>query len=178
MDVRVGPSRKLRQKNWCYRTVVLEKTLESLLDCKKIQPVHLKGNQSWIFIGSTDAEAETPILWPPNVKNWLTGKDPGAGRDWRKEEKGMTEDEMVERHHRLDRHGFEQAPGAGDEQGRLVCFSPWRHQALNMTEPLNWTELWFSSSHIWMWLLKHKEGKAPKSWCFWTVLLERLLRVP
>ena len=94
-------------KNWCFWTVVLEKTLESPLDCKEIQPLHLKGNQSWIFIGRTDAEAETPILWPPDVKNWLTGKEPDAGKDWRREEKGMTEDEMVEWHRRLNGHEFE-----------------------------------------------------------------------
>ena len=94
-------------KNWCFWTVVLEKTLESPLDCKEIQPVHPKENQSWIFIGRTDAEAETPILWPPDAKNWLTGKDPGAGKDWRQEEKGMTEDEMVGWHHWLNGHEFE-----------------------------------------------------------------------
>ena len=94
-------------KNRCFWTVVLEKTLESPLDCKDIQPVHPKGNQSWIFIGSTDAEAETPVLWPPDVKNWLTGKDPDVGKDWRQEEKGMTEGEMVGWHHRLNGHEFE-----------------------------------------------------------------------
>ena len=93
-------------KNWCFWTVVLEKTLESPLDCKVIQPVHPKGNQSWILIGRTDAEAETPILWPPDVKNWLIWKDPNAGKDWR-QEKGTTEDEMVEWHHRLNGHEFE-----------------------------------------------------------------------
>ena len=94
-------------KNWCFWTVVLEKTLESLLDYKEIQPVHPKGDQSWIFIGRTDAEAETPILWPPDAKNWLIGKDPEAGKDWRWEEKGMTEDEMVGWHHQLNGHEFE-----------------------------------------------------------------------
>ena len=89
-------------KNWCFWTVVLEKTLESPLNCKEIQPVNPKRNQSWIFIGRTDTEAETPKLWPPDVKNWLIGKDPDAGKDWRREEKGMTEDEMVGWHHRLD----------------------------------------------------------------------------
>ena len=95
------------QKNWCFRTVVLEKTVESPLDCKEIQPVHPKGYQSWIFIGRTDAEAETPILWPPDVNNWLTGKDSDAGRDWRREEKGMTKDKMAGWHQRLKRHEFE-----------------------------------------------------------------------
>ena len=93
-------------KNWCFWTVVLEKTLESPLDCKEIQPVHPKGNQSWIFIGRTDVEAETPILWPPDVKNWLIGKYPDAGKDWKQEEKGSTEDEMVGWHHWLSGHGF------------------------------------------------------------------------
>ena len=93
-------------KNWWFWTVVLEKTLESPLDCKEIQPVHPKGNQSWIFTGRTDAEAEAPILWPPDVKNWLTGKDPDAGKDWRLEEKGMTQDEMVGWHHQLNGHEF------------------------------------------------------------------------
>ena len=94
-------------KNWCFRTVVLEKTLESPLDSKEIQPVHPKGNQSWIFIGRTDAEAETPILWPPYAKNWLIGKAPDAGKDWRQKEKSMTEDEMVGWHHWLNRHEYE-----------------------------------------------------------------------
>ena len=93
-------------KNWCFWTVVLEKTLESPLDCKEIQPVHLKGDQSWVFIGRTNIEAETPILWPPDVKNWLIWKYPDAGKDWEQEEKGMTEDEMVGWHHWLNGHGF------------------------------------------------------------------------
>ena len=127
-------------KNWCFWTVVFEKTLESPLDSKKIQPVHPKGNQSWIFIGRTDAEAETPILWSPDVKNWLIGKDPDAGKDWRQEEKGLTEDEMVGWHHQLNGHKFEQGPGAGDGQGSLACCSPWGHKESDMTEWLNWTE--------------------------------------
>ena len=100
----------------------LEKTLESPLDCKEIEPVNPKGNRSWIFIGRTDAEAETPILWPPDVKNRLIGKDPDAGKDWRREEKGMTEDEMVGWHHQLNGHEFEQALGVGDGQGNLACY--------------------------------------------------------
>ena len=128
-------------KNWCFWTVVLEKTLESPLDCKEIQPVRPKGNQSWIFIGRTDAETETLILWRPDVKNWLIGKDPDAGKDWRREEKGTTEDEMVGWHHRLDRHEFEWAPGVGDGQGSLVCCSPWGRKESDTIEWLNWTEL-------------------------------------
>ena len=100
-------SKSWAPKNWCFRTVVLEKTLEKSLDCKEIQPVNPKGNQSWIFIGRTDVEAETPILWPPDVKNWLIWKDPDAGKDWRWEGKGTTEDEMVWWHHRLNGHEFE-----------------------------------------------------------------------
>ena len=95
------------QKNWCFWTLVLEKTLESLLDCKEIKSVHPKGDQSWVFIGRTDAEAETPILWPPDVKSWLIGKDPDAGKDWRWEEKGTAEDEIVGCHHWLNGHEFE-----------------------------------------------------------------------
>ena len=102
---------------------------------------HPKGNQTWIFIGRTDAEAETPILWPPDVKNWLIGKDPDAGKDWRQEEKGITEDEMVGWHHQLNGHEFEQALGVGDGQGSLACCSPWGRKESDMIEWLNWTEL-------------------------------------
>ena len=133
-------------KNWCFWTVVLEKPLVSPLDCKEIQPVHPKGNQSWIFIGRTDAETETPILWPPDAKNWLTGKDPETGKDWRREEKGTIEDEMVGWHHQFNGHEFEQVPGDGEGQGGLVCCSPWGHKELDMTEWLNWTELRASGS--------------------------------
>ena len=128
-------------KNWCFWTVVLEKTLESLLDCKEIQQVHPKGNQSWVFIGRTDVETETPILWPPAVKSWLIWKYPGAGKDWRQEEKGSTEDEMVGWHHRLDGHGFGWSPGVGDGQGGLVCCCSWGRKELDTTEQLNWTEI-------------------------------------
>ena len=112
-------------KNWCFLTVVLEETLESPLDCKEIQPVNPQGNQSWVFIGRTDAEVETSIIWPPDVKNWLIGKDPDAGKDWRQEKKGTTEDEMVGWHHQIDGHEFDQAPGVGDGQRSLACCSPW-----------------------------------------------------
>ena len=128
-------------KDWCFWTVVLEKTLESPLDCKDIQPVHPRGNQSWIFIGGTDAEAETPVLWPPDAKNWLIGKDPDAGKDWGQEEKGTTEDEIVGWHHRLNGHESELALGVGVGQGSMVCCSSWGHRELDITEWLNWTEL-------------------------------------
>ena len=124
-------------KNWCFWTVVLEKTPESLLDWKETKPVNHKENQSWIFMERTDAEAEAPVLWPPDVKSWLTGKDPDAGKDWR-QEKGMTEDEMVGWHHLLDGHKFEQALGFGDGQRRLVRYKPWDYKESNMTEWLNW----------------------------------------
>ena len=120
-------------KNWCFWTVVLEKTLESPLDCKEIQPVHPKGNQLWILIGRTDAEAEAPILWPSHEKNWLTGKDPHAGKDWRQEEKGFTENEMVGWHHWLNGHELEQTLRVGDGQGGLVCYSPWGCKELDTT---------------------------------------------
>ena len=112
-------------KNWYFWTVVLEKTLESLLDCKEIQPVHAEGNQSWIFIGRTDAEAKTPIPWSPDVKSLINGKDPDAGKDWRQEKKGMIEDEMVGWHHWLNGHEFEQTPGDGEGQGSLACSNSW-----------------------------------------------------
>ena len=126
------------QKNWCFWSVVLEKSLESPLNCKEIKPVSLKGNHSWIFIVRIDAEAEASILWSPDVKNWFIRKDPDAGDDWRQEEKRMTEDKTIGWHHQLDGHEFEQAPGAGDGQGSLVCCSPWGRKELDMTE---WTEL-------------------------------------
>ena len=128
-------------KNWCFWTVVLEKTLESPLDCKGIQPVHSEGDQPWDFFERNDAKAETPILWPLHAKSWLIGKDPDAGRDWGQEEKGMTEDEMAEWHHRLDGHEFGWTPGVGDGQGGLACCNSWSHKESDMTERLNWTEL-------------------------------------
>ena len=127
-------------KQWCFWTVVLEKTLESPLNCTEIRPVNPKGNQSWIFIGTTDADAEAPILWLSDVKNWLIGKDPDAGKDWR-QEKGMTEEEMVGRHHSFDGHEFEQAPGLGDGQGGLACCSPCGHKESDRTKRLNWNDI-------------------------------------
>ena len=120
--------------------MVLEKTLESPLDCKEIQPVHPKGNLSWVFFGRTDAEAETPIFWPTHEKSWLIGKDPDAGEDWRQEEKGTTEDEMAGSHHRLDAHEFE-SPGVGDGQGGLACCNSWGRKESDTNEWLKWTEL-------------------------------------
>ena len=142
-------------KNWCFWTAVLEKTLEIPLNCKEIQPVYPKRNQSWIFIGRTDVEAETPILWLPDVKNWLIRKDSDARKDLRQEEKGTTVDEMVGWHHWLDGHEFEQAPGVGDGQGSLVCCSPWGCKELDTTEQLNWTDTfislkeWFVDISLW-----------------------------
>ena len=127
-------------KNSCFWTVVLEKALKSPLDCKEIQQVHPKENQFWKFIGRTDAKSEAPLFWPPAGKNWLFGKDPDAGKDWREEETGITEDEMVGRHHRLDAQEFEQAPGVGDGQGSLGCCSPWGHTESDKIERLKWTE--------------------------------------
>ena len=127
-------------KNWCFWTVVLEKTLECPLDYKDIQPVNPQGNQSWILIGRIDAEAEIPILWPPDASNCLIGKVLDAGKDWRQEQKGVTEAEMVGVHHQLDGHEFEQALGAGDGQGNMVYCSPWGWKELEMTEQLNCAE--------------------------------------
>ena len=116
---------------------ILSLLLESPLDCKEIQPVHPKGDQSWVFIGRTDVEAETSILWPPDAKSWLIGKDPDAGKDWGQEEKGTTENEMVGWHHQLDGHGFEWTLGVGDGQGGLACYSSWGHKELDMTKQLS-----------------------------------------
>ena len=148
-------SRPLSQ--WCHPTISssdipFSSCLQSFpaevsfpMICKESQPVHPKGNQSWRVIVKTDAEAETSMLWPPDVKNWLTGKDPDAGKDWKQEEKGTTEDEMVGWHHRLNGHEFEQALGVGDGQGSLACCSPWSHKESDLTELLNWTNPgWFS----------------------------------
>ena len=182
-------------KNWCFQTVVLEKTLESPLDSKEIQPVHGKGDQSWVFIGRTGVEAETPVLWPPDVKNWLIWKDPDAGKDWGQEEKGTTEDEMVEWHHRLDGHGFGWTLGVGDGQGGLEYCGSWGRKESGTTEWLNWTLIkeqkhcfankcqysqsyGFFSSHVLMWELDHKEGWVPENCAFELWFWRRLWRVP
>jgi len=128
-------------KNWCFWTVVLEKTLESPLDCKEIQPVHPKGDQPWDFFGRNAAKAETPILWPPHAKSWLIGKDSDAGRDWGQEKKGTTEDKMAVWHHRLDGCESGWTLGVGDGQGGLACCDSWGHKESDTTEQLNWTEL-------------------------------------
>ena len=134
-------------KNWCLWTVVLEKTLESPLDYKQIQPVHPKGNQSWICIGRTGAANEMPILWPRDAKNWLTGKDLDAGKDWRQDEKGMTEDEMVGWHHRLKGREFEQTLGDSEGQGSLACCL--HGVAKSQTRLSNWTKLnWILESML------------------------------
>ena len=136
MDIRELDHKERWEMNWCFWTVVLEMTLESPLDCKDIQPVHRKGDQSWVFIRKTDAEAETPKLWPPNAKSWLIGKNLDAGKELRQEEKGMTENEMVGWHHQINGHEFEQA----DRQGSLMHCSPWGHKEFDMTEWVNQTE--------------------------------------
>ena len=127
-------------KNWCFWTVVLEKTLESPLDSKEIQPVYPKGDQSWVFIGRTDVETETPILWPPDAKSWLLWKDSDAGKVWEEEEKGTTENEIAGWHHRLNGHRFGWTPEVSDGQGGLVCCGSWGRKELDTTEWLNWTE--------------------------------------
>ena len=127
-------------KNWCFWTVVLEKTLESPLDCKEIQPVHSEGDQPWDFFGWNDAKAETPVLWPLHAKSWLIGKDSDAGRDWGQEEKGMTEDETAGWHYWLDGHEFGWTLGVGDGHGGLACCDSWGRKESDTTERLNWTD--------------------------------------
>ena len=142
-------------KNWCFQTVVLEKILESPLDCKEIKPANPKGNQPWIFIRRTDARAEAPELWLPNVKCWFIGKDPDAGKDWRQEEKGTAEDEIVIWHHQLNGHEFKQTPGDNKGQGSLTCCSPWACKELDTIQRLNnnfilWAELCPHKIHMVM----------------------------
>ena len=143
-------------KNWCFWNVVLEKTLESPLDCKEIQPVHSEGEQPLVFFGRTDVEAETPVLWPPHGKSWLIGKDSDAGKDWG-QEKGMTEDEMAGWHCLLDGHEFEWTLGVGDGQRGLACCDSWGCKESDMIEGLNWTEL---NAYIW----------NLERWYWWTCL--------
>ena len=133
-------------KNWCFWIVMLEKTLESPWDSKEVKPVNPKGNEPWRFIGSTDAEAETPILWSPDAKRRLFGKDPDVGKDWGQEEKGATE--MVRWHHWLSGHELEQTPGDGEGQGSLACCSPWGRKESDMTEQLNQSNKIFYDDHL------------------------------
>ena len=179
-------------KNWCFWTVVLEKTLESPLDCKEIQPVHPKGDQSWVFIGRTDVEAETPILWSPVAKSWVIWKDSDAGKDWGQEEKGMTKDEMVGWHHRLNEHESGWTPGVGDGQG-VVASQRVRH---NWATELNWTkekvsclpvkefnkmwDQWSSNCNFWLTCIILSEYQYPffflkvdSKLIFWYVWLRR-----
>ena len=135
-------------KNWCFWMMVLEKTLESPLDCKEIQPVHSEGDQPWDFFEKNDAKAETPVLWPPHAKTWLIGKDSDAGRHWGQEEKGTTEDEMAGWHHGLDGCESEWPPGDGDGQGGLACCDSWGRKESDTTERLNWTELKWTDTLI------------------------------
>ena len=128
-------------KNWCFRTVVLYKTLENPLDCKEIQPVHSEGDQPWDFFGRNDAKAETLVLWSSHMKSWLIGKDSDAGRDWGKKEKGATEDKIAGWHHRLNECESEWTPGVVDGQGGLACCYSWGCKESEMTEQLNWTDL-------------------------------------
>ena len=141
MDVRVGLWSRLNAEELTLWTVVLEKTLESPLDCKEVQPVQSKGDQSWVFFGRNDAKAETLVLWPPHEKCWLIGKDSDSGRDWGQEEKGTTEDEMAGWHDHLDGREFEWTLGVGDGQGAQTCCDSWGCKESDMTERLKWTEL-------------------------------------
>ena len=160
MGVRVGPKKGWVLKNWCFWTVVLEKTLESPLDWKEIQPVHPKGDQLWIFTGRTDAEAEIPIVWPTDAKNWLIGKDTDAGQDWRQEEKGTTEDEMVGWHHQLDEHEFWAGSSSWWWTGKPGVLQPMGLQS--WTRLSDWTEL------NWWWM-----DKGSPVWKRWWVLYKQ-----
>ena len=154
MDVRVGLWRKLSAEELMLLNCgVGEKTLESPLDCKEIQPVHSEGDEPWDFFGRTDAKAETPILWPLHAKSWLIGKDPDSGRDWWQEEKGTAEDEMAGCHHWLDEHDFEWTPGVGDGQGGLAGCDSWGCKELHTTELLNWSELNPLLLRFYLWTL-------------------------
>ena len=164
-------------KNWCFWTVVLEKTLKCTLDCKEIQPVHPKRDQSCMFIGRTDAEAGTPVLCPPDVKSWLIWKDPDDGKDWWQEEKGMTEDEMVEWHHRITGHGFGWTPEVGDRQGGLACCGSWGCKESDMIEWLNWTESWLKNIDF-TWILYYvMEVYRPNKWSISTQVFKFMVKL-
>ena len=168
MDVRVGLEESWALKNWCFWTVVLEKTVESPLDCKEIQRVHSKGDQSWVFFGRNDAEAETPVLWPPHAKSWLIGKNSDAGRDWGQEEKGMTEDEMAGWHHRLDGRESEWTPGVGDGQGGLACCDSWGRKESDTTEWLIWSDT--LKSYLLIYHSKHLDLARQICFCNYSVI--------
>ena len=148
-------------KNWCFWIVVLEKTLESPLDCMEIKPVNPKGDQPWIFNGKTDAKAEAPIFWPLDTKNRLTGKDPDAGEDWGQEEKEMTEDEVVGWHRRLNGHESQQAPGNGEGQGSLTCYSPGGAKS----------QTWLSEQQQQFWLQSGERDESLWLWSLWQQML-------
>ena len=155
-------------KNWRFWTVVFEKTLESPLDCKEIQPVHSEGDQPWDFFGGNDAEAETPVLWPPHAKSWLIGKDSDAGRDWGQEEKGTTEDEMAGWHHWLDGRESQWTLGAGDGQGGLVFCDSWGQKESDTTEGLNWTEIdRYIDDTMWATVLGTEGAQLSDKFHFW-----------
>ena len=158
-------------KNWCFWTVVLKKTPESPLDCKEIQLVHPKGDQSWMFIGRTDVEAETPTLWPPDAKSWLIWKNPDTGKDWGQEEKGTTEDKMVGWHHQLNGHGFGLTLGVGDGQGGLECCGSWGHRVRHdWATELNWLNKCCCQSVSCVWLFSTSRTtvhNAPLSMGLW-----------
>ena len=162
-------------KNWCFQTVVLEKSLESPLNSEAIKPVNPKRNQLWIFTGITDGEAEDAILWPPDTKNQLIRKAPDARKDWRQEEKGTSEDKMVGWHHQLNGSEFEQTPGDGEGQESLICYSPWDHKELDTTERLNN----LSQKILWRGCVRNKGGKvkhrAPYSSPYSALLWHRLV---
>ena len=156
MDVRVGLWRRLSAEELMLLNVVLEKTLESPLDCKEIQPVHSEGDQPWDFFGRNDAKAEAPVFWPPHAKSWLIGKDSDAGRDWAQEENGKTEDEMAGWHHGLNGCESGWTPGVGDGQGGLACCDSWGGKESDTTEWLNWTEKWkwkLVNSPVWLFMI-------------------------
>ena len=156
-------------KNWCFWSVVLEKTLESPLDCKEIQPVHSEGDQPWDFFGRYDAKVETPVLWPPHAKNWLTEKDSDAGKDWGKEEKGMTEDEIAGWHHWLNGRESEWTPGVGNGQGGLACCDSWGRKDSDTIEQLNWIDSQPSSKfyglHFQILYLEFDHFSSSHPWC-------------
>ena len=163
-------------RNWCFWTVVLEKTLESPLDCKEVQPVHSEGDQPWDFFGRNDAKAETPVLWPPHAKGWRIWKDSDAGRDWWQEEKGMTEDEMAGWHHWLDGRESEWTLGVGDGQGGLACCDSWGCKESDTTERLIWSDLCIHTLKCLNWatapMIIFKLRKIYIEWNAWMIIIQ------